>query len=246
MLPGVGNPGLQGAPSASGAAGRRILAAVRWNLFADVPEAEMETVLSIARRRTFARGEVVFHEGDPADSFHLITRGRFAARLRTRLGDTALLSILGTGEAFGELALVGEPHPRSTTVTALEAGETRAVYGRDFARLRRDHAAIDGVLVALLAAQVRRLSQRVVEAYYVDAEARVRLRLVDLATTYGGEDPAAPVTLPLTQEEIAGLAGTSRATVNRVLRQEEGRGTVSLGRGRTVLLDVSALARRRR
>ena len=47
MLPGVGNPGLQGAPSASGAAGRRILAAVRWNLFADVPEAEMETVLSI-------------------------------------------------------------------------------------------------------------------------------------------------------------------------------------------------------
>ena len=54
------------------------------------------------------------------------------------------------------------------------------------------------------------------------------------------------MTLPLTQEEIAGLAGTSRATVNRVLRQEERRGTVSLGRGRTVLLDVAALARRRR
>ena len=50
--------------------------------------------------------------------------------------------------------------------------------------------AIDGVLVALLAEQVRRLSQRVVEAYYVDAEARVRLRLVDLATTYGGDEPA--------------------------------------------------------
>ena len=82
---------------------------------------------------------------------------------------------------------------------------------------------------------MRRLSRRVVEAYYVDAEARVRLRLVDLATTYGGDEPAAPVTLPLTQEEIAGLAGTSRATVNRVLRQEEGRGTLALGRGRTVL-----------
>ncbi len=94
--------------------------------------------------------------------------------------------------------------------------------------------------------QVRRLSQRVLEGYYVDAEARVRLRLLDLATTYGGADPAAPVTLPLTQEEIAGLAGTSRATVNRVLRQEEARGTVALGRGRTVLLDVAALARRRR
>jgi CRP/FNR family transcriptional regulator, cyclic AMP receptor protein len=218
---------------------------VHWNLFADVPPEELETVLSIARRRTFARGEVVFHEGDPADSFHLIARGRFAARLRTRLGDAALLSIMGAGEGFGELALVGEQHPRSTTVTALEAAETRAIYGSDFARLRREHAGIDGVLVALLSAQVRRLSQRVLEGYYVDAEARVRLRLVDLATTYGGDDPAASVTLPLTQDEIAGLAGTSRATVNRVLRREEARGTVALGRGRTVLLDVAALARRR-
>jgi CRP/FNR family cyclic AMP-dependent transcriptional regulator len=219
---------------------------VRWNLFADVPPEELASVLSIARRRTFSRGEIVFHEGDPADSFHLVTRGRFAARLRTRLGDTALLSIVGAGEAFGELALVAGPGARSTTVTALEAAETRAVYGTDFARLRHDHPGIDNVLVALLAERVRRLSQRVLEAYYVDAEARVRVRLLELATTYGGDEPVAPVTVPLTQEDIAGLAGTSRATVNRVLREEEQRGTIALGRGRTVLLDIAAIARRRR
>lgn len=216
-----------------------------WNLLADVPPDELETVLAIARRRTFSRGEVVFHEGDPADSFHLVTRGRFAARLRTRLGDTALLSIVGAGEAFGELALVGEPCARSTTVIALEPAETRAVYGPDFARLRHDHPAIDSVLVALLAEQVRRLSQRVLEAYYVDAEARVRLQLRDLAKTYGGDEPAPPVTVPLTQEDIAGLAGTSRATVNRVLREEERRGSIALGRGRTVVLDIDAIGRRR-
>jgi CRP-like cAMP-binding protein len=218
---------------------------VRWNLFADVPTKELDSVLSIARRRTFSRGEIVFHEGDPADSFHLVTRGRFAARLRARLGDTALLSIVGEGEAFGELALVGGPRERSTTVQALEAAETRAVYGTDFARLRHDHPAIDSILVALLAERVRQLSQRLLEAYYVDAEARVRLRLHDLATTYGGDEPAPPVTVPLTQEDIAGLAGTSRATVNRVLREEERRGTVALGRGRTVVLDIDAITRRR-
>jgi CRP/FNR family cyclic AMP-dependent transcriptional regulator len=218
---------------------------VPWNLLADVPPEELGSVLSIARRRTFSRGEVVFHEGDPADSFHLVMRGRFAARLRTRLGDTALLSIVGEGEAFGELALVGEPRVRSTTVTALEVAATRAVYSKDFARLRHDHPAIDSVLVALLADQVRRLSQRVLEAYYVDAEARVRLRLLELATTYGGDDSVPPVTVPLTQEDIASLAGTSRATVNRVLREEEQRGTIALGRGRTVLLDIVAIARRR-
>ena len=223
-----------------------MLAGVPWDLFPDVPPEELDTVLSIARRRTFSRGEVVFHEGDPADSFHLVTRGRFAAHLRTRLGDTALLSIVGEGEAFGELALVGGPRARSTTVTALEVAATRAVYSTDFARLRHDHPTIDSVLVGLLADQVRRLSQRVLEAYYVDAEARVRLRLLELATTYGGDDPALPVTVPLTQEDIASLAGTSRATVNRVLREEQQRGTIALGRGRTVLLDIVSLARGRR
>jgi CRP-like cAMP-binding protein len=52
--------------------------------------------------------------------------------------------------------------------------------------------------------------------------------------------------VPLTQEDLAGLAGTSRATVNRVLREEEERGTVKLGRGRTTVLDADALARRAR
>jgi CRP-like cAMP-binding protein len=52
--------------------------------------------------------------------------------------------------------------------------------------------------------------------------------------------------VPLTQEELAGLAGTSRATVNRVLREEEGRGAVKLGRGRTAVLDEESLTRRAR
>ena len=62
--------------------------------------------------------------------------------------------------------------------------------------------------------------------------------------TFAGAAP--PVTVPLTQEDIASLAGTSRATVNRVLREEQQRGTIALGRGRTVLLDIASLARGRR
>jgi CRP-like cAMP-binding protein len=215
-------------------------------LFDAVPAEELRKVFAIARRRTFARGEVVLHEGDPADSFHVVVRGRFAARLRTRLGDTALLSVMAEGDAFGELALIGELAARSTTVVAVEAGETRAIYGPDFARLRRQHPGIDSVLVALLGDQVRRLSERLLEAYYVDADTRVRRRLYELAGIYGGPHRENPVTVPLTQEDIASLAGTSRATVNRVLREEEKRGTVSLGRGRTVVLDLAALQPRRR
>ncbi len=50
--------------------------------------------------------------------------------------------------------------------------------------------------------------------------------------------------MPLTQDDLAGLAGTSRATVNRVLRDEQERGTVELGRGRTTVVDAEELARR--
>jgi len=67
-------------------------------------------------------------------------------------------------------------------------------------------------------------------------------RLRDLAGVYG--NGSATVTVPLTQEDLAGLAGTSRATVNRVLREEESRGTVTLGRGKTIVLDLETLTRR--
>jgi CRP/FNR family cyclic AMP-dependent transcriptional regulator len=54
------------------------------------------------------------------------------------------------------------------------------------------------------------------------------------------------VTIPLTQEDLADMAGTSRATVNRVLREEQKRGSVELQRGKTVVLDREALGKRAR
>lgn len=211
---------------------------VEWALFADVPPNDVVRLLSIARRRTFDRGEVVFHRGDPANALHLIVQGRFAVRITTPLGETATLAVRGPGDAFGELALVSERDDlRSATVAALERGETRSILRDDFTRLRREHPRIDAVLVAILAERVRRLSEELTEAYYLSAEARVLRRLSHLAVLYGG-------VVPLPQEELADLAGTSRATVNRVLREQEERGTLELGRAKIVVLDVDALRRR--
>jgi len=212
---------------------------MEWRLLADLPSDDVRQLLSIARRRTFARGEVVFHREDPADSLHLVVRGRFGARVATPLGDSALVDVLGPGQSFGELALLGpEVTRRSATVEALEAGETRSVLRDDFARLQRDHPGVRDVLLRLLAEQLRRTTDRLVEAYYVDAETRVRRRLVELAGMYEGG------VVPLTQEDIAAMAGTSRATVNRVLREEAKLGSVALARGRTSVLDRDALERR--
>lgn len=214
---------------------------MKWALLDGVPEEDVRALLSIARRRQFARGEVVFHEGDPADTLHLVDKGRFGVRTQTSLGDTAILAVLGPGDMFGELALLdGEPQPRSATVSALEAAETRSVHRMDFERLRREHPETASVIIGILSGQVRRLSRHLLEALYVSADKRVLRRLIDVAALY--DDGV----VPLTQEDLAGLAGTSRATVNRVLREEEARGTVKLGRGRTSVLDADALAARGR
>ena len=215
---------------------------MEWPLLADLPQEDVRALLSISRRRTFRRGEVVFHRDDPADSLQLIVRGRFGARVMTPLGEEVLLDVMGPGRSFGELAVLEPGSRRSATVSALEDGETRSVFRDDFIRLEREHPEVKDVLLRLLADQLRRASDRLVEAHYVDADTRVRRRLLELADAYRSGPGAAVV--PLTQEDVAAMAGTSRATVNRVLRDEQRRGAVALARGRVSVLERGELERR--
>jgi CRP/FNR family cyclic AMP-dependent transcriptional regulator len=212
---------------------------MEWELFAGAPAEDVRRVLAVARRRRFVRGEVVFHQDDLAESLHLVASGRFAITRRTALGEEALLAIRQAGEAFGELALIAEQR-RSATASALEAGETLSVLYDDFEHLRARHPGVDRILVALLAAQLKRMDQLLAEAYYETAERRVIRRLLDLRHVYGDDEQP----IRVTQDQLAALAGASRATVNAVLSQERRRGTIDVKRGATVILDRQALARR--
>jgi CRP-like cAMP-binding protein len=215
---------------------------MRWRLVTGVPDEEVQRLVSVARRRRFSRHEVVFHRDDPADSLHLIVKGRFAIRIMTPRGETVTIGVRGPGDSFGEMALVAEGMRRSATVTALEEAETFAVYVAEFQRLRKEHPAVNQVLIGFLADEVRRQNELLLEALYVPAERRVLRRLAELGEVYVGRDSV----VPLTQEQLAEMAGTSRATVNRVLRDEQARGTVELRRGVTVVLDGEEIARRAR
>jgi CRP/FNR family cyclic AMP-dependent transcriptional regulator len=211
---------------------------VEWRLLADVPPEHVRELLKLARRRRFSRNEVVFHRDDPGDSLHLINKGRFAIRVMTPLGDTATIAVRGPGDSFGEMALVGGMR-RSATVAALEDAETFSIYQREFAQLRRDHPAVNEVLVGFLVGEVRMLNERLLEALYVPVERRVVRRLVELAELYPSTDGVSEITL--TQETIAELAGAKRPTVNRVLREEAERGLIELLRGRVRVLDIDSL-----
>jgi CRP-like cAMP-binding protein len=215
---------------------------VRWRLLSDVPDEDVRLLLSVARRRRFERGEVVFHRDDPGDSLHLIVSGRFAVRVMTPLGEMVWIAVRGPGENFGEMALVDREARRSATVSALENAETFAVRKPEFDRLRERYPSIDRVLIAFLAGEVRMLDERLLEALYLPTERRLLRRLRDLSEVYKGPDGSAVI--PLTQEELAEFAGAARATVNRVLREEQARGTLELQRGKTRILDLEQLAHR--
>jgi CRP-like cAMP-binding protein len=215
---------------------------MEWRLLEGLPESDVRELLAIARRRVFRRGEVVFHRDDPADSLHLVQKGRFAIKIMTPLGETATIGVRGPGDSFGEMALVDESARRAATVAALEDAETFAVYQAEFRRLRSRHPQVDQLVIGFLTTEVRRLDELLLEALYIPVERRVLRRLAELTGTYAGRDGE----IPLTQEQLAELAGTSRATVNKVLREEQRRGTVELRRGRTIVVQRDEIARRAR
>jgi CRP/FNR family transcriptional regulator, cyclic AMP receptor protein len=217
---------------------------VEHRLLRGLAEPDRRALLARMGRRTYRKDETLFHEGDPGNSLHLIDKGRVAIRASTRAGDAAILAVLGRGDYFGEQALLSPTASRTASVVALEPVETRVLQRTDFEQLCRQQPSVQGFLVEVLAAQVRRLSTQLLEALYLPVEERVIRRLADLAVLYASEQST--VDIPLRQEELASLAGTTRSTTNRVLKQLVDDNVVGLGRGRIVILDVAALADRAR
>jgi CRP/FNR family cyclic AMP-dependent transcriptional regulator len=214
---------------------------MEWQILEVLSPDERQELLALTRRRRFTRNEVIFHEGDPGDTLHLVAKGHVAVRVTTPLGDVATVRVLKAGEFFGELAIIS-PGPRNATAVALDPVETRAIHRDQFDALRARDPAIDRVIIEALVTEVRRLAVQLVDALYIPVEKRIWRRLVDLAEIFGSGDGAA-VSIPLTQEELAQVVGATRPTVNRTLKEGEEGGVVRLGRGRVEVLDRDAVAR---
>jgi CRP-like cAMP-binding protein len=192
------------------------------------------------RRRRFARGEVLFHEGDPGDALHVIVKGHVTVKASTPRGDRAILRVLGPDDVVGEFAVVS-PGPRAATVTALEPTETMMLDSETFAELRKERPSVDDFLLGASIAEVRRLSAALLDALYLPVEARVLRKVCEVGDLYrnGGE-----ITVPLGQDDIAQLAGVTRQTVNKVLAKAQQDGGLRIERGRLVILDLESLRRR--
>jgi CRP-like cAMP-binding protein len=212
------------------------------HLLAGLSEEDRRRVLTLMGRHRYRAGEVVFHEGDSAESVHFIVEGRVMVRRVTPTGERAAFAIMGPGEAFGELAMLSPGTRRSSTVQALEPTATLTLRFTVFDQLSRQHPSVNRLLVDVLAARVQRLSEHLLDALYAPVDQRVAHRLYELCRLYVSDSTGA-VDLPLTQTELAEMAGASRPATNRVLRELAQRGVVELARGRIRVPDVRALRR---
>jgi CRP/FNR family cyclic AMP-dependent transcriptional regulator len=221
---------------------------MEWTTLSMVSEPERRELLAAARRRKFRRNEVLFHEGDPANSLHFIESGHVSVRVTTGAGDSVTLAVAGPGETIGELALLGkDPNAavRSATVTALEGCETLSLQRDRFDALRQKYPRVDRVLAEQLGDEVRKMNARLLEFIYLSADKRVLRRLATLARTYD-DGKTRPIAVPLTQEVIASLAGTSRPTTNQALRAVEEAGMIAIGRSKIEILNPAALVKKAR
>ena len=78
-----------------------------WPVLASVPAEDRNRLVATLRRRAYRRDEVIFHQGDPADTLHLVAAGHVSVRVTLPGGEFVIVTLFGPGDAFGETALVG-------------------------------------------------------------------------------------------------------------------------------------------
>ncbi len=215
---------------------------VDWAPLRGLTESEVEAVLGLGRSRRFDRREVIWHEGDRADTFHIIRSGWIAVQVTTALGEVATVAVWGPSQAAGLIDAFAPGKYHTTRAIALAPTETLAIRSDEMDDVRRRSPVVNDVLIELLAAKVVDVVTQLTDAHYVPADLRVVRRLVVLADLYGPD--GGEVIIPLTQEDLAEIVGVTRPTVNRVLRREQQRGTIRLSRRSITVIDREQLRKR--
>ena len=214
------------------------------SLFGALPADELATVAAATTRRSYGRGEFVFHEGDPGSELYVVEQGRVKVTVTSLDGDELILATLEPPGVFGELAAI-DGGLRSASVQVL-AATTLLVLGRDtLLGLLAERPRLADALLRSLGALVRRLSDSAADLVFLDLQARVAKLLVRLAGD-GRRLPGGAVALhlPMSQQDLAAAVGGARQTVNQVLQTLERRGYVER-RGREVVVkDLDGLRRR--
>ena len=212
----------------------------KFALFAELDDRELASVAAVAKSRRYAKDDVIFHADESGDVFCLIKEGRVKVTMISPEGKEIILSLLGPGDFFGEMALL-DNEPRSATIIATEPLEIATIWRSDFLHILSENFSITQKVLAELSRRLRNASNRIESLATMDVYGRLARFFLDTARERGKvlDNGYVAVTRP-THQAIANMIGTSRETVSRLIHDLM-KQNLLLSEGKTIYLRKTAL-----
>lgn len=216
----------------------RLAALRRVPFFTDLDEAALAAVHGLALAHGFLPGEVVASAGEPAEALLIVASGTLKWSRPTEEGKDVVLDLLRPGDACGSLPVLGDSR-HADDVIGQTAGCVLVFDAAAFAEVLDRYPSVTRRALETVAARLEEAHEAIRRLSVASVEDRVAAMLVrlDARLAVGGD----PVRLPLTQEDLAGMVGSTLETVNRVLARLRRRGAIDTGRGWIRVLEKEAL-----
>ena len=209
-------------------------------LFHGLPATSIDAIATLAHRRAYDKGAMVFSQGDAGDALYGIASGQVRIFSSDDKGHEVFLNILGPGDSFGEIALL-DGLPRTASAVTTARSTLVSIPRQPFlAHLERDPG-LSIHLMKLLCGRLRWVSDLVEESAFLAGPARVAKRLTNLVELHGRPLPDGGVEIVMSQSDLGHFLGVSRQIINQYLRRWCDEDWVELKRGRIVVHDLEAL-----
>jgi CRP-like cAMP-binding protein len=205
-------------------------------LFTQLTEEEVKRITEVARQRAYPKNSVILFEDDPGDALYVVLTGEVKVVLIGEDGREVILSILRSGDFFGEMSLIDD-QPRSAHVIATEDSNL-LVLRRDEFRLCLEQAPRIALgLLQALSRRLRRADDKIGGLVLLDVNGRVARILVELADEHDGTH----IPRKITHHMLAQMIGSSRETVSRTIRDLGERGLIEVSRKDIAIRDRPGL-----
>lgn len=186
-------------------------------LFNALSDEAMDHLMQATSRKVYPKDTTVVEEKEPGETLYMILSGKVKVTSISSEGKEVILSILGEGEFFGEMALL-DREPRSANVTSLEKTEMILLRRKEFMTLLENDKEILSKLMSVLSGRLRHANAQIRSLALLDVLGRIARLLLNIAQKDGRRllDGSVVFRRP-THQEIASMVGTSRETVSRMI-----------------------------